>query len=128
MDAKSFSTQAANIAKEKKASRVVLLDLTKHSDLCEFSMICSAQNDRQAKAIAESIEAHFKKEANIKPLAVEGTEISHWILMDYGAAVFHIFMDPLRDYYSLETIWPDAKIITEIANEIAGSGPADAAQ
>ena len=70
-------------------------------------MICSGESTTQVKAIAEHIEAEFVKNA-IRPLSVEGLRYAHWVLMDYGDVIVHIFEDETRTYYELEKLWLDA--------------------
>ena len=70
-------------------------------------MICSGESTTQVKAIAEHIEAEFLKDS-IKPLSVEGFSYAHWILMDYGDVVIHVFQSETRNYYELEKLWIDA--------------------
>lgn len=73
-------------------------------------MICSGESTTQVKAIAEHIEAEFQRNA-IKPLSVEGLNYAHWVLMDYGDVIIHVFEDETRDYYELEKLWLDAPSI-----------------
>jgi len=70
-------------------------------------VICSGESTTQVKAIAEHIEVEFLKDS-IKPLSVEGFSYAHWILMDYGDVIVHVFQDETRDYYELEKLWIDA--------------------
>lgn len=62
------------------------------------------------KAIAERVEEGFAR-AGIKPLGIEGLGYSHWVLMDYGDVIIHIFEEETRAYYELEKLWIDAKRI-----------------
>ncbi len=104
-------TFAASAAANKKAVRIVMLDLRGQSDLCEFQMICSGDSERQAAAIAQNIEETLKRQCGIIPLSVEGKQTSQWILLDYGATICHVFFDYIREYYALEQLWPEAKFI-----------------
>ncbi len=102
---------AASAAVDKKSSRISLLDVRGLTDMCEVSLVCSAENEKQAQAIAESVEERCKKVTGIKPFAVEGKSVGNWILLDYGALVVHIFLAAARDYYSFDTLWTKAKPI-----------------
>jgi ribosome-associated protein len=102
---------AALAAREKKATRLVLQDLQGQSDLCDFQLICSGQNEKQTQAIADSIQGEFKKQAKISPSAIEGMQSGHWILLDFGSLMIHVFYDYIRDYYALEELWPKATFI-----------------
>ncbi len=106
----SLATKAAGAAIDKKAKRLVLLDVNPFSDMCDLQLICSGDNDRQTKAIADSIQKTLAEDG-IKPLNTEGNQEGQWILMDYGRFNVHIFFDYLRDYYAIESLWPQAKFL-----------------
>ena len=111
MDSLDLAKRAAAIAEDKKATRILVLDMNGATDVCQHMMICSGSNERQTKAIADAIEEQLKAEHNERPLAVEGKANGHWVLLDYGHIIFHIFFDYVRDYYSLEKLWSTAKIV-----------------
>lgn len=106
-----IAREAAIAAADKKAVRPVLLDLRGVSDLCEFQFICSGENERQTRAIAEAIEERCRQLGGIRPVATEGKQSGNWILLDYGATLVHVFFNYLRDYYALEGLWPKAKFL-----------------
>jgi ribosome-associated protein len=102
---------AASAAFDKKALRISALDVKGLSDLCDVTLICSAENEKHAAAIAEAIEEKCKRIAGVKAFAVEGKQIGNWVLMDYGYLVVHVFLNTIRDYYALDTLWPKANKI-----------------
>lgn len=106
-----IAQEAAAAAADKKAVRPVLLDLRGLSDLCEFQFICSGENDRQTRAIAEAIEERCRTTLHIRPMAIEGKQSGNWVLLDYGPTMVHVFFNYLRDYYALEQLWPKAKFL-----------------
>jgi ribosome-associated protein len=110
MESLDLAKSAATAAADKKATRPVLLDLRGHSDICDFQFICSGSNNKQTVAIAAEIESRFRK-AGVKAAGIEGKQSGNWILMDYGNTLIHIFFEDLRDYYAMESLWPDAKYI-----------------
>jgi ribosome-associated protein len=73
-------------------------------------VICSGESTPQVRAIREQIEATLKDE-DVRPLGVEGVTHSHWVLMDYGDVIVHIFEEATRAFYELEKLWIDAKRI-----------------
>ena len=73
-------------------------------------IICSGRSNRQVGAIAEFIKTDLKKH-KIKPLSIEGTRDGHWVLLDYGHVIIHVFYEPVRRFYDLEGLWTDAKRI-----------------
>ena len=70
-------------------------------------MICSAASERQVQAIANSVEEGLKKK-NVRPLSIEGVREGRWALIDYGDVIAHIFLLPVREFYNLEGLWPEA--------------------
>ena len=50
----------------------------------------------------------------VRPIGREGTAASHWVLLDYGSVIVHIFTPPERDYYGLEKHWSEAKTILRV--------------
>jgi len=112
MKANDIAIEAAKAAVEKKATRLTALDLRGLSDMCDVQFICSGENERQTKAIADSITGHIKQKSGINPLAVEGMQTGSWVLIDYGSVIIHVFMNEYRDYYALESLWPTAKAIS----------------
>jgi ribosome-associated protein len=94
----------------KKAESIVVLDLHNLTSIADAFIICSGRSSRQVAAIAEFIRTDLKKD-DIKPLSVEGMKDGHWVLLDYGHVVIHVFYDPIRSFYDLEGLWTDARRI-----------------
>ena len=94
----------------KKVLNPVLLDVKNLTSVADAFLICSGRSSRQVMAIAEHVKTTLKKQG-IQPLSVEGQREGHWILMDYGYIVIHIFFDSVRQFYDLEGLWIDAKRI-----------------
>ncbi|MEO5859211.1 MAG: ribosome silencing factor [Pyrinomonadaceae bacterium] len=95
-------------AAEKKAEKMVALDLRPVASFTEFFVICSAANQRQVQAIADEISEQIKKQQKQSPVRIEGYSGAEWVLLDYGDFVFHIFDKDARDFYDLERLWRDA--------------------
>ena len=98
-------------ASEKKAQNLVVLDVAELTSIADVFIICSGRSNRQVKAIADSIVVNLKKK-KIKPLSMEGTGEGHWVLLDYGHVVIHVFYEPVREFFDLEGLWVDARRIT----------------
>jgi ribosome-associated protein len=97
-------------ALDKKAGDVVIMDLRKASSFTDFFVLCTGQNMRQVKAIAEAIEAELKKDG-LKPSLVEGYNKAEWVLLDYFDFIFHVFTPSTREFYGLERLWGSAEKI-----------------
>lgn len=94
----------------RKATNLVLLDVRGLSSVGDFLIICSGRSNRQVSAIADFIQMDLKSKG-IRPLSVEGKKEGHWVLLDYGHVILHVFYEPLRDFYDLESLWIDAQRI-----------------
>ena len=100
----------------KKALDVVILNVGGLTSLADAFIICSGRSNRQVTAIAEYIRTTLKKEG-LTPLSIEGLKEGHWVLMDYGNVVIHVFYDSVRRFYDLEGLWVDAPRISTPALE-----------
>lgn len=95
------------LALDKKAYDLVVLDVRELTTVADFFVICSGRSDTQVQAIARSIQEALDA-GKIRPLAVEGMSRGHWVLMDYGVVVVHVFYQPIREFYDLEGVWMKA--------------------
>jgi len=110
LKSKDLAIQAAEAALEKKALDVTVLDLSGLTVIADYFVICSGESTTQVKAVAEFLEQEFAKK-RIRPLGIEGAAHSHWILLDYGDVIIHVFEKKTRAYYNLEKLWMDAKVV-----------------
>jgi len=94
-------------ATEVKAIDSQVLDLRKLASFTDYFVIASGRSDRQVQAIADRI-LEITAAQKEKPIGVEGYESGHWILIDFGAVVAHIFYQETREFYGLEQLWSDA--------------------
>ena len=99
---------AVNAADDKKASDLVILDISKIASFANYFLLCTGDSSRQMQAIADEVETRLKAEG-IRPSHVEGYQNSEWILVDCMDLVIHIFSRNARAFYDLERLWRDAK-------------------
>jgi ribosome-associated protein len=100
-------------AADKKAQDIVLFDVKSFSSLADYFIVCSAQVERQIRAIAEGIEEALDA-VQIPPYRREGTPSDGWVLLDYGDVIVHVMSNEQRDYYRLEQLWEQAHIVVRI--------------
>lgn len=87
----------------------MVLDMRKVAAFCDYFVISSGASHRQVQAIARAIEEELAKE-RIKPLSrVPSGDESGWTIVDFASVVAHVFYQPMREFYSLERLWSDAK-------------------
>lgn len=120
----------ARLALEKKAEKVLLINIKKLSSVTDYLLICSADSERQVQAIARNIDDGMRARKE-RPLGVEGVDRGRWALLDYADVVAHVFHDPVRAYYDLEGLWAEASV-TEVkdrakpkARKAAGAAGSD---
>ncbi len=107
---------------DSKATDLVLLKVGPISSVADYFFICSGSSSRQVQAIAEQILEKVKKTSGFLPLGIEGKPQGHWVLIDYGDVVIHVFYKPVREFYDLEGLWSEAETVQldrpEAASEI----------
>ncbi|CAN5665281.1 hypothetical protein BH23CHL5_BH23CHL5_03350 [soil metagenome] len=111
--ARTLALHIADIVTETPASNTVLLQITDISSIADFFLICSGENDRQLRAIAETINEELANNG-IRPSRTEGTPQSGWIVMDFGDVIVHIFHPELREFYRMEQLWAEAPRVLSI--------------
>ncbi|MBN1114226.1 MAG: ribosome silencing factor [Oligoflexia bacterium] len=107
-DSEKTAVLAAKAAAEKLAINVKLFNVSDTSDIVDYFLICSGNNDRHVRAIVDNIDETLMKKAGIFSLRMEGYPDASWIVLDYGDVMMHIFNDITRDRYMLEELWADA--------------------
>jgi len=105
--ADDLAREGVAAALEKKASDLLVLNLSEISSFADYFVICSAGSDRQAHAIADAVEERLRTLGR-RPISVEGYAAARWILLDYGEILFHVFLEESRRFYALERLWGDA--------------------
>ena len=107
IESSTLARRAVEIAEDKQASDIVMLDLQQLSYVADYFVICSGESDRQLKAILDAIDETLSREFD-REARIEGTPDTGWVLLDYGDVVVHIFSVALRDYYRIERLWSKA--------------------
>jgi len=105
-------------AEDKKATDVVILDVSGASSVTDSFVVCSAKSTTQVQAIADHIEDELRKQG-IPMLHKEGHRQGRWILLDFGTSIAHIFVEEEREYYNLERLWGNARQIALADDESA---------
>ena len=101
------------LAEDKKAADIVLLDLTGLTTVADYFVIASGGSERQLDGIADGVISGMRDE-KVHAFGREGTAASHWVLVDFGYVILHVFTPPERDYYQLERAWAEAKTILRV--------------
>lgn len=111
MEALDKALLASHIIQERKAANPVLFEVGKLTAIADYFLITSGNSSRQVQAISQHLRRKMRKKG-IRVYGIEGEQEGHWILMDYGDLVIHIFYEPIREHYDLESLWIEAPRIT----------------
>lgn len=111
VSAEDVARLAAQVAYDKKADDIKVLDLSALSDVCDYYVIATGSNNRLADAIVDEVEEKVAAAYGEHPFSIEGREDKNWILMDYGSVLVHVFTPETREYYRLEKLWGDAPLL-----------------
>jgi len=104
----AFVKELANLAAEKKGTNIRALHVYDLVNYTDWFLVISARSDRQVSAIWQHINDTMRGDNKRKALSIEGSEHNQWVIMDYGEAVVHVFYEPVRAFYELETLWSEA--------------------
>jgi len=111
------------VAKSKKAQGILVLDMRRVATFCDYFVILSGTSLRQVNAIAQAIEENLAKYRIESLSGVGANDESGWIVLDYSSVVAHIFYKPMREFYSLERLWSDAKRVRMVKKRIPLANP-----
>jgi len=102
------------IATEKQAQDIVMLDVRAVAGFADYFVICSGTSERQINAITDDIVEILDRDERTRPFQREGEAASGWVLLDYGGVIVHVFAPPQREYYGLEELWSRAVPLVRI--------------
>lgn len=108
---------------EGKGIDIKTLDLTQVGSYTDYVVVCSASSDRQVLSLADRVLKAVSKECERSPLGVEGYDTAEWILIDFGDAICHIFLEDIRSDYHIESMWPQVVALDEEATEASFKKP-----
>lgn len=100
---------AARTAAEQGGSDILVLDMTGHTAIFDYFVIATGTSRRQLHAISEEIDHVLETELKEQRDNIDGYDDSRWIVLDFGTVVIHLFDEDTRKFYSLESLWADAK-------------------
>lgn len=107
-DTEALARRLAELADSKAAEEIVALDMRELVSYTDFLTICTARNERQARAIADEVKLRLKQEQGLLPGGSEAAEAAGWIVLDYLDCVLHVFTAEARERYALEDLWREA--------------------
>ena len=108
MDAKKLALLCRELADNKKAENLVVLDVRKLSSVTDFFVIASGTSQPHLRAIVEEINSKLRDDHDLRAARTEGNG-SNWVVMDYFDVIVHVMHTETREHYDLESLWRDAK-------------------
>lgn len=120
MDSRTLAKRCRQLAEDRKADDVAVLDVRKLSSVTDYFVIASVLSDPHLRAVTEEIEVQLKKESALHPHGVDGTPSAGWVVLDYFDVMVHIMRKDVRAYYDLESLWNDAPRVRAGASRTAG--------
>ncbi len=101
--------EIVKVLDKKKARDIKAIEITEHSIIADYFVICSGTSNTHVKSLADEVEYELK-EQGVVPYHMEG-KATGWMLIDYNSVLVHVFTEETRDYYNLERLWQDAREI-----------------
>lgn len=108
MDSKKLALLCRELADNRKAEDLVVLDVRELSTVTDYFVIASGSSEPHLRAIVDEITDTLREEHDIRPRAVDGTLHTAWVVLDFFDVIVHVMKTDVRERYDLETLWGDA--------------------
>ncbi len=108
MDSKKLATVCRELADNKKAENIVVLDVKELSSITDYFVIASGSSEPHLRAISDEIIDKLRDEHDLRPRAVDGNLQAAWLVLDYFDVIVHVMRNDIREHYDLESLWGDA--------------------
>ncbi len=108
MDSRKLALLCRELADNKKAEDIVILDLRQVSSVTDYFVILSGTSEPHLRAIVDEITDKLWEEHQLRPRAIDGTLQAAWVVLDFFDVIVHVMRQDVRERYDLETLWGDA--------------------
>ena len=108
MDSRKLALLCRDLAENKKAEDIVILDLRKLSNITDYFVICTGSSEPHLRAIVEEITDGLRRAHAVRPRATDGTLHTAWVVLDFFDVIVHVMRSDVREHYDLEGLWGDA--------------------
>jgi ribosome-associated protein len=108
MDSKRLAVLCRELAENKKAENIVILDVHEISSITDYFVIASGTSEPHLRAISDEIDEKLREEHQLRARAVDGTLQTGWLVLDYFDVIVHLMRNDVREHYNLEGLWGDA--------------------
>jgi ribosome-associated protein len=111
MDSKKLALLCRDLADNRKAENIVIMDVRKVSSVTDYFVVASGTSEPHLRAITEEITDKLRTEHNLRPRAMDGTLQTAWVVMDFFDVIVHVMRSDVRERYNLEGLWGDAPVV-----------------
>src|SRR5437899_2465661 len=108
MDSRKLALFCRELAENKKAENIVILDVRDLSSVTDYFVLASGTSEPHLRAIVEEIIEKLRQNHHLRPRAIDGTLQAAWVVLDYFDVIVHVMRQDVRERYDLETLWGDA--------------------
>ena len=108
MDSRELALRCRELAENKKAENLVILDVRKLSSVTDYFVLACGTSEPHLRAILEEITQKLREDHGFRPCAQDGTLSAAWLVLDYFDVIVHIMRTDMREHYDLEGLWGDA--------------------
>jgi ribosome-associated protein len=109
MDSRTLALRCRELADDKKADNLLILDVRKLSSVTDYFVIATGTSGPHVRAIVEEITDTLREELGLRPRATDGELTTPWVVLDYFDVIVHVMRAETREHYGLESLWGDAK-------------------
>lgn len=113
IEAATLARRAVTVAEDKQAHDIVMLDLRGLTTIADYFVVCTAESERQLRAVANAIDEELVKSGSRQP-RIEGSAETGWVLMDFSDIIVHVFSPEQREFYRLERLWKQAQPVVVV--------------
>jgi ribosome-associated protein len=119
MDSRKLALLCRELADNKKAEDIVILDLRKLSTITDYFVICTGTSEPHLRAIVGEIQEHLEEDQQISPRGTDGGINTSWVVLDYFDVIVHVMRKDVRELYKLEDLWGDAPLVKPRKKKVA---------
>jgi ribosome-associated protein len=124
MDSKKLALLCRELADNRKADNIVILDLRKLSSVTDYFIICTGTSEPHLRAIVDEITEQLREIHALRPRAMDGAFRTAWVVLDFFDVIVHVMRADVREHYDLEGLWGDAPRMRK-RQAARGKPPAD---
>ena len=123
MDSKKLALLCRELAENRKAEDVVVLDVRKLSSVTDYFVIASGSSEPHIRAIVDEIAGRLKNDHDLLPRAIDGEAQTPWRVLDFFDVIVHVMRNDIREKYDLESLWGDAPRVKPRARKKPAAQP-----